>query len=266
MGIVMKRLSKSNMVGQGALGLALLFIASSCSTSYYVPNVRNVPTFNGSKELQATGFYQITMPDFTTGYNGQLAYSINNNLGIMANYIHSRNKDNTTPLIGNYGEIGIGYFKRVDNLYYDCFVGGGIGNGTGVNKNYGFLSGLFFGGRPPEASIEPDYRIDASYNRFFIQPSLAYTLGKRLTASFALRVDLLHFNNIVINKTTNEETVLSHMPVYYWGPASMLILSINKNLKFTQQVGFNVSKDSQSNGENKFYFSLGVRYSFDLKK
>ncbi len=263
----MKLLCKNKIVGLGAWSrLALLFIASSCSTAYYVPNVRNVPTFSGPKELQATGFYQMTMPDFTTSYNGQIAYSVNNDIGIMANYIHSRNKDNTTPLIGNYGELGIGYFKRLDNIYYDCFVGGGIGNGAGVNTNIGNLSGLFYGGSAPPTSIEPDYRINSSYNRLFLQPSLAYTLGKRFTASFALRVDLLHFNNTVINKTTNEETGLSRMPVYYWGPASTLLVSIKKNLKFMQQAGINKSKDSQSNTKNIFYISVGIRYSFNTKK
>ncbi len=146
-------------------------------------------------------------------------------------------------------------------------MGGGIGNGAGLEKgDIGYWRGLFYGGRPPEIAIEPDYRIDASYNRLFIQPSIAYTAGKRLTASLALRMDILHFNNKVINQTTKEEVVVSRMPVYYWGPASTLILSINKNLKLTQQVGFNVSKDSQSNSKNIFYFSFGIRYSFDLKK
>ena len=263
----MRQFDKNKMVGLGAWsGLALLFIASSCSTSYYVPNVRNVPTFNGSKELQATGFYQMTMPDFTTSYNGQLAYSVNNNIGIMANYNHSRNKDNTTPLIGNYGEIGIGYFKRLDNVYYDCFLGGGIGKGASVKMGDNGFPNIFSPLTPPETPIEPDYRINATYNRLFLQPSLAYTLGKRLTASFVLRVDLLHFNNTVINKTTNEETVLSRMPVYYWGPASTLFISVSKNLKFIQQLGMNLSTDSQSNDLNKFYISMGLRYSFNLKK
>ena len=235
--------------------LAVIFlIVTACSTTYYVPNARNVPMFSSKKEFQATGSYQISLLDFSQGGHLQTAYSFTDHFGAMANVGFSRKKFSNEILAGHIGEIGVGYFKSSEKLYYDFFAGYGIGKGKGGEEAFSI---------PELSNARISTRTTADFYRVFLQPSIAFRT-KRITLSFALRASMVHFNNTTIDLLTQEIIYSERQPVYYFEPTFSMVGSISKRFKLLYQTGYNITRDIETI-DNTFSFSLGVRYLLSPK-
>ena len=136
--------------------LLIGFALASCSPAY-VPNMRNVPMFGASKEF-AGG---VAMG--TTGVEAQIAYSLSDHIAVMANGEFLTRKDEIQGYKlkrhQNFGEVGIGYFLKAENLRIEVFGGYGFGKSTSYNQFDLFGS---------------DHRIaKGTFNRIFLQPSIS---------------------------------------------------------------------------------------------
>ncbi len=236
--------------------VAIIFVVcTACSSAYYVPNVRNVPTFTGKKEFQATAGYQLTWPDLAQGIHLQSAYSFTDHFGVMANYGCAQKKFQNEILTGHIGEIGFGYFENSGKIYYDFFAGYGLGRGRGGEEDTQF--GDTF-------SSVVSTRTEAVFSRVFLQPNIAYRTN-RITFSFALRMSLIHFNNTTTNLLTQDVTYAERQPVYYFEPTFTMIGSVNKKIKLLYQIGSNLTGDTYSGKTNFGSFSLGIRFCLSPK-
>lgn len=134
------------------------FAVSSCAPAY-IANTRNVPMFSESNEFSANVSY-------FSGIDAQVAYSFSDHIAAMANgNMVVRNggfAEAYVPPRPNhlFGEAGIGYFTRKEELRLEVF--GGYGVGTGYSREPNELFG--FGGS--------EIVVKREYERIFLQPSL----------------------------------------------------------------------------------------------
>jgi hypothetical protein len=172
----------------GITSILAVFLCS-CSHYYYVANVQNVPLFKEKNEIQLSGSYG--GGDESVSIDIQTAYSITDNIAVMANFMHANGGD---PAYKNYGkgnffEGAIGYFKPVGK--YGVFqIYGGIG-GCGQHHEY---SSTYYN--------EYEGSSDLSYVRYFVQPSFGITF-KALDIAFSTRFCDVYFNKIDNNVTGN---------------------------------------------------------------
>ena len=136
----------------------------SCSHYYYVANVQNVPLFREKNELRLSGFYG--GGDETTSGEAQVAYSITDHIGIMADFMAAKggNVSSQNYGKGEYFEGAIGYFRPAgDNGVFEIY--GGLG---GSNQHHEYASeydNVYYGSS------------HLSFLKFFIQPSFGLTFN-----------------------------------------------------------------------------------------
>lgn len=224
----------------------VLLFSFSCS-SVYVPNALNVPAFKGKNELQAAAQYQLFVPSNTRQLNAQTAYSIGNHVGAMANYAFAKNG---TLLESHFGEVGVGYYANKESLYYDCYVGFGLGKGVAESS---FLT----------SSV--GNHLNTRYTRAFIQPTIGYQWEK-LTLLYSIRTSIIHFNDTYTNIETGDKAISNRQPVYYWDFTPTAVYSVEKHLSIILQGGYSFTRDVQSQGLSLFNLSLGLRYVLPGKR
>ena len=140
--------------------MVLVTFLSSCAP-VYTPNLVNSPLFTQHNDVQLQGSVGLS------GYDVQAAYSPINKLGIMANttFFDSDNGNYTS----RFYEGGVGYYQSFEETgRFECYAGFGNGQ-TELNK-----------------TIIAD-KINANYNRFFIQPGIGVKQDI-FEASFCTRI------------------------------------------------------------------------------
>jgi len=168
--------------------ITVLSVLYSCSPSTYIRNAVNVPLFEDKKELQVTGYLNPTRLELQT------AYSINSNLGVMANGYVGFSKAVLNKSIGTYDaylyDLGLGYLTRIgDRNLVEIFLGAGQGwvHGKNIERHWG---GLFGGG---QWNLEwLDYQTD--FSKYFFQFNYAYVLPN-WKLGFSFRNSLVHYKN-----------------------------------------------------------------------
>ena len=153
--------------------IILIMIMTGC-TPQYIPNTLNVPMLKNKGEFQAsvnTGGFVFFDPQF--------AYAVTDNVGLMMN----TSFQNTKGKMGDYhkhilGEIGIGYFKKIGDLFdFEVFTGYGY-NRIKTQRT------VYLGGYQTFYS-------NTNTDRIFIQPNIGmiydvveYNLSSRITYNF----------------------------------------------------------------------------------
>ncbi len=144
---------------QLSLPTALVFLLSSCTATYYIPNTQNVPA------IDAKGATSVTLAGNGDQVEFQAAYGITDALAIQANgawYI-PHDQDNGNGGSGSLYEGGIGYYKNLsDNWLFDTYALVGAGR----VENH-FPSTL------PTIPVTTG-KIEASALRYGIQPGITY--------------------------------------------------------------------------------------------
>ena len=202
----------------------LIFIFEACAP-IYVPNVINAPLLSNKNELQAS------INTGTSGFDPQIAYAVTDNIGIMLN---GSFKDSKSDSLEDYhkhqfGEIGIGYYKKLDeNARFEVFTGFGYGKIKAYTE-FAFLN---------------DYVNLESY-RFFIQPDIGIT-NKIIDASFSTRFIVFNTinNNINYNRMFLEPALTFRVGYKY--------------IKFSVQVGYSFALSSSIINYEPFIFSIGL--------
>ena len=149
------------------------------------------------------------------GIDIQASYAISNQIGLLVNGALTRTQtdfsgsNNTDYTKSKFIEAGLGYFKELNenpNWLFEIYGGAGTGN---YNLKY---------------DSEP--RLDLIMNRFFIQPSMVYTLPKyNLEFALASRISAADYsiNRININPGNHFSSHLNspvyRSPNFFWEPS-----------------------------------------------
>lgn len=221
--------------------IALMF--TGCTQYYYVPNIQNVPMFREKNEYRVT--IATGAGDESTCTEVQTAYSVTDNIGVMANSMTAKgvNSSSKNSAKGNFLEAAVGYYKPVEKSgVFEVY--GGIGGG---NQHHEY----------PDSGSS-----DLSSLRLFVQPSYGFTfnpvdiaLSTRLSALSFVSIDNHVYGNLVQYEEVNN---LSHQTHLLLEPA-LTIRAGWKNVKLQLQflyVGYLNSK--RLNIGEETHLSLGL--------
>lgn len=158
-------------------------IIHSCTPSY-IPNMVNAPLFTSQGEVQ------ITASTGSSGIDGQLAYAVTDNFGIMLNGSYSDKKDTAVSFrhfhYHDFIEFGAGYTTPIGKSQkFEIFGGGGVGN---VDSYYN--SSIYYG------------RANARLTRFFLQPCIGSS-NDVFDGGFTPRIVFVKMDNPFVNESYN---------------------------------------------------------------
>jgi hypothetical protein len=236
-----------------------ILMFSSCISLYYAPNSQNVPLFTGKNETEAS--LAIQFGSLTLGCDIDLAYSVTNHLGLMANYNHwgakkksmLPNSDVEFEISGKSDlfELGAGYFLPFrDKFVFEVY--GGMGWG-GVKNEY-------------ESSKESKL----TFNRYFLQPSCGY-YNKKVNLAFSLRlsgVDYKHFKfdpGVDTDDKSDLQYIMDSPFAFYLEPAFTFRVG-GEYLKFQFQVAISENLNNPDLVYEPLCITAGLIAIFPNKK
>jgi hypothetical protein len=170
--------------------ITLLFIIitlfSSCKL--YKPGRANIPILEGKNDGNLSG---------SIGRNVgiEASYSPINHLGIIANYtngfknVEYQNDENyERRIVNRYNnqqyEFGLGYYARIDKMYYfEVYAGYGIGESGAVSNGDGFF-------------YRNDIALEAMHEHVFIQPTFALDINPSHSFRLSAKLALMNFYDI----------------------------------------------------------------------
>lgn len=215
--------------------VAVCVFASSCK-NMYIPNMHNVPMLQEKNEFRATA----------SAYNYQTAYAVSNHIGVLANgYYRPSNWTITSGDLENEYksdrfllEGGMGYFGKIDEgVVADCYGGGGFGN---VEYNWDLYD---------QGVLDDEQRLSANMTRFFVQPSIGYTIDF-VDVAFSTRFAALKFNNLKTVNYTTEELIAQNLykidqPLYLFLEPAFTLRFGFKYIKFHLQTIYSGKLNSE---------------------
>lgn len=239
--------------------LAVTLLIAGCSPIYYAPNAHNVPLFTEKGEASFSGSCEIM--DQSTGGNIQTAVALSDHISIMAGGFHVKTEytnefdsDKQEVSKGYLVELGAGYFDAFNvsskmNLVLETYGGMGFGkydNSTRVPSYFDYNS-----------AWTDYYARNASYQRYFIQPSLGL---KSAYFEFALsaRFAGLTYTNYTVDYDAPE------LPLDNWSlllEPGITLRAGFKNVKIQSQIGLSLNLNNPDLIQEHFYFSLGLYFN-----
>lgn len=207
--------------------LFLWSILISCAPAY-TPNIVNTPL------LSSKGEFQAVIGTGTSGVDPQLAYAITDHIGVMANASFANRSDSANFHKHSFVELGGGYTISIgDAGRFEIFGGGGMGS---VDAMY--EEGIFYG------------RSKATFNRFFIQPSVG-AVTDIFEGAFTPRLVFVNMHH-----TTDSLSYHSFDP--FIEPTITVKIGW-KYVKMMLQVGLSLPLSEIKNyGNQPFMFSVGL--------
>lgn len=205
----------------------LLYFITSCAPAY-TPNIVNTPL------LSSKGEFQAIVGTGTSGIDPQLAFAITDHIGIMVNGSFANRADSLNFHKHSFAEIGGGYTISIgDAGRFEIYGGGGMGSIDAMYKE-----GIFYG------------RSKATYNRFFIQPSIG-AVTDVFEGAFTPRLVFVNMNH-----STDSLSYYSTDP--FIEPTISAKIGW-KYIKVMFQVGFSFPLTKIVNyGHQPFMFSIGL--------
>ncbi len=240
--------------------LIFLFLLSSCSHSYYLPNIHNVPLFKEKEEarisLNSSGGNTIS------AFELQSAYAITNHIGVMLNYMSAKGGSESPGSNfgkGNYYETAVGYYKPINKQFVFEIYGGG-----GISSQHHQYINTYIGGNSYTGTS------DLSFTKLFIQPAIGLTT-KAIDIALSARLSNLSFYNIN-NQINTGSSYYNDVAQIANNKSSMLFepaLTIRagwKNIKLQLQIQ---SSNNWSNPNLQFEnsnASIGLWFAFSTKQ
>jgi hypothetical protein len=163
--------------------LGIIAIFSSCSTTMYVPNTVNAPLLKEKKEVKIN----------IDQNNLQAATAISNHVGLMLNGFYKTYKNNNYQHEGGLAEIGLGYYKPMNQKHLVLEAFGGLGLGT-VSKRENITNNS----QTYTASLK------ANATRIFLQPEIGYS-NKIVDIIFTPRFSFLKYNSFSSSNYTQQQ-------------------------------------------------------------
>jgi len=207
--------------------LFLLSFLISCALAY-TPNIVNVPLFSSKGEMQAV------IGTGTSGVDPQLAYAITDHVGVIANASFANRRDSANFHKHSFAEAGAGYTLAFGKSgRFEVFGGGGMGS---IDAKY--HSGIF------------DGRSKATFNRFFIQPSIGKA-SDIFDCAFTSRLVFLSMHN------DNDSLKTNSMDMFIEPTFTAKVGW--KYIKMMFQIGLSLPlKEIKNYGNQPFMFSIGL--------
>jgi hypothetical protein len=237
---------------KASLFLILFSLMISCTHYLYAPNMHNVPLFQQKEEfhLDLSG----SMGNEFTAFEVQGAFSLTDNIGIMANgFIVDRERGELFP--DEYGrghliEGGAGAFLPLDhNMVFETFFGLGLGK-----VEHGYETGV--------TSM-------LNVNRYFLQPSVGYT-SDFVDLAISLRFSGLRYNDIHLTGILEEDDQ-EQIQYAVRNPFSLLIepaVTLRcgwEHVKFQLQVVFSENLKNPDLLQEHLNFNFGLYFTVSDK-
>jgi hypothetical protein len=237
----------------------LLLVAATSCTSIYLPNAQNVPTFKGAKEWEATASAQAYMPITTAAaysFQVQGAYSFTKHVGAMANYTYFSRSSGSA---GHLGELGIGYYTNVENIYLGVFLGHGVSSQIS-DKAVPFYSDA---ARDRTAAIRENADTWASRSQnWFLQPSIGIRFSDRFIWLLSFKMNRVDFESTYYGYNNSFVLQEDYLASYHIEPSSTFKLNfIKPQISLLYQTVV-----SSTNGNHPYLpkatvvFSVGIQY------
>ncbi len=202
--------------------LIVLALGLSSCAPLYLPCTRNAPLFDEGGEAQISGYLS------AAGVEAQGAYSVTDNIAIIASYEYASQKKTSNGVEytrkNNYLEIGAGVFGTTRSLKWELLGGYGFGEGTSRDV-YGFFAPDFGAGTEVEAT--------GKMTRIFIQPSVG-TYNRGTNLSFTPRISYVDYTEFTSGTVTRQPT---DDPIIFLEPAATLKFHLTGNIFMIGQIG-----------------------------
>lgn len=228
----------------------LLFLGlSACSPKYYVPNTQNVPLISekGETNINLSGNdHQVSLHG-AFGLTDALAIEVNGGL-ILPNEADNGNRGS-----GNFGELGLGYFKQFGE--YWVFEAYGIG-GIGSMENR----------MPSTIEDYPDTKgnINANMLRLGVQPNFGFKT-KYFTAAVSSRFMNISYHKIrgdLMYSNENQVDYLNRNSSLFLIEPALTLRGGFEKIKLQFQTGYSVNVTNSSFRQDHFYVSIGLNAHF----
>ena len=214
--------------------IGLCFLAFSCAPAY-TPNMVNTPLLTNEGEFQAT------IGTGTSGIDGQFAYAISDQVGVMLNASYANRADTGSKNFHKhtFAEMGAGYSIPLGGPgRFEIYGGGGMG---WVDAKFGY-NGLF--------NTYVVNRSNAVLTRLFLQPTIGLT-NNVFDGSFTPRIVMLNVNNT--DKEFSNNTWTPFVEPTFTAKVGW------KYVKMVFQIGLSVPLRELKGYENQpFMFSIGL--------
>ena len=212
-----------------------IMLMIGCTPCYYAPNAHNVPLLH--EKGQGTGSFSVQFGPLTTGLNVQGALAVSNHVGILGNYNHYANRNNTseedeeygTKSKCNMGELGVGYFQPFkDKFVFEAYAGFG---GSRINTDY---SDYWVGNGTSSIGT----------TTFFVQPSIGF-YKKNICLAFSTRFRTLTFRDAKTSSDLDEYVkddmnILDRHSAFAFIEPAFTLRTGGEKVKFQFQVGWSV--------------------------
>jgi hypothetical protein len=255
-----------------------LFCTSSIVSCYspryvYSPSTHNIPALEKKHDLIIAPSYSVGIGGkdaYASGYNHGLelniAYAFSKRFAIMLNQ-HNRWEKNggdnsfspgDSSLLRyerNLTEVGIGYFKNVDDdssVYFQFFTGAAFGKSSIFDEAF-VQSGI----------LKKHHR--SNVVKAFIQPSFLFGHRRNFSAALSSRFSSIWFKDMVTNYNSSELDnyfldSLAVSPVFMWEPAFNFEFGHKKlpGLRLQAQLGNSVLLNRRFIDYRSINFAVGV--------
>jgi len=242
---------------------------ASCAPTYYKPKTINVPLLETKNDAQISAH-------INEGINIQGAYAVSDNIGLTIDFFDFNNKVKTENSNGSKSrskytyrsaELGIGYFKNLNNrLYFEVYGIGGIGK---LSK---------FSNAQPTEYYEPAFgQISSNYTLLGIQPSFGVK-WKYLELAYSMRLLRTNFYNTEGNYTWNGKSEVDYLNNKNYQDiiehgftvrAGLKNVKLQLQLVKSNETGMRSIRRVDDNQRNPFdggTLSLGLTYNFNTNR
>jgi hypothetical protein len=226
------------------LGMACAVLSGGCTHYYYVANVQNVPLFREKDEFRISG--SLGGGDESESIEVQMAYSLTDHIGIMANYMNAWGGEESEEdyAKGNYLDAGLGYYKTLGRFAsFDIYGGLGHSRQHHVYSTYPGIS-------------------DISFTNYFIQPSVGLTFDF-MDVAFSSRLCRVHYFDMKNNDNYSDDELaaLDNKNHYFLEPA----ITMRAGWKYVK-AQFQASYVDYLNSPKlyigeEYHFSLGLYFA-----
>lgn len=240
--------------------LAFPLLFAGCAPIYYAPNGHNVPLFSGKSQAGISASYEIM--NRSTGGNIQTAIALSDHIGIMAGgFLVNTSYDDEFSIFeeedkvckGHLVELGTGYFTTLNSgSKFDFIMEAYGGMGFGKYDNTTEVPSDF----DPSTSSN-FYATNASYQRYFVQPSMGLK-SEYFECALSMRLAGLNYTDWDIDY--DEPNLPLETFSLLFEPAITLRAGF-KYAKFQAQFGFSSNLNNPDLIQESFYVSLGMYFN-----
>ena len=238
---------KTRMTWSTAIALiASLGLLGACAPKYYSSNAQNVPLLTSEGE----GAISASINPDASRADARGALAVSENIGVLANasVFFPRDDDSGNGGSGGLFEMGVGYFRPLENNL--------------VFETYGLVA---YGGLENHfETANPNGKLNANLIRVAVQPAFGYK-RRHFEAAASSRLAMLNYFNVdgglIRDGESEAEYLRDNRMQFLLEPAITLRAGIDI-LKAEAQLGWSVNLSDDEFPQDKNWASVGLVYYF----